>query len=135
MSLRFWDLESGKEARHLDVDATHVAINGDATRLYTSHSDAHVKFWDLTAKKPEPQTPYRYNTRQIDCLALSPDGKRLVSGDSEQRIVLWDAEKSEKIREWKQPSPFNQLLFAPDSRHLAIANTNGTIYILRLPDP
>jgi hypothetical protein len=56
----------------------------------------------------------------------------LVSGDVNRGIVVWDPESGKKVREWQQPATFNQLVFAADSRHLAIANTDGAIYIVRL---
>ena len=37
-----------------------------------------------------------------------------------------------KWKEWHFPGPVHGVTFAPDSRHLAVANGNGTIYLLRL---
>jgi WD40 repeat protein/serine/threonine protein kinase len=40
-----------------------------------------------------------------------------------------------KLHEWQMPGPVYDVKFAPDGRHLATANANGTVYILRLPPP
>jgi ribonuclease J len=37
-----------------------------------------------------------------------------------------------KLREWKLPGGVWRAAFAPDGRHLATVNRNGTLYILRL---
>ena len=47
-------------------------------------------------------------------------------------VVVLDMPAGKKEKEWQFPGPVHGLAFAPDSRHLAVANGNGTIYILRL---
>jgi hypothetical protein len=39
------------------------------------------------------------------------------------------------VGEWRLPGPVYDLAFASDGRHIATANGNGTVYILRLPAP
>jgi len=48
-------------------------------------------------------------------------------------ITLWDAVTGRKLREWQFPGQVYASI-TPDGRHLATANANGTVYILRLPD-
>src|SRR5262249_10208029 len=107
----------------------------DGKRLFTGHLDWTVKRWDLAGKELQPFTFDRLNTGPVHCLALSPDGRFLLSGDSDRRIVLWDPDSGKKVREWPQRASFRQLVFAPDGRHLARPNDDGTIYILRLAPP
>ena len=137
-AVRLWDPATAAELRAIGTPgASLVQFSPDGNRMFTAHDEASVKRWDLTGKEPRSQTFDRLNTSTVHSLALSPDGTRLVSGDPDRRIVLWTAtsETGKPSREWFQRSTFNQLLFAPDSRHLAIANTDGTIYILRLAPP
>ncbi len=49
-------------------------------------------------------------------------------------MILWDTATGKKWCEWKARSKVNSLAFAPDGRHLATANDNGTVYVLRLAD-
>ncbi len=37
--------------------------------------------------------------------------------------------------EWELPGPVQALALARDGRHVATANSNGTVYVLRLPAP
>ena len=52
--------------------------------------------------------------------------------DRDGGVILWDGQSGERLRAWRLPGAVNAVAWAPDSRHLALANGNGTIYILRL---
>jgi WD40 repeat protein len=58
----------------------------------------------------------------------------LASAGHDGRIILWDVAKQAKVREWQMPGPVLAVGFAPDGRHLAAANGNGTVYVLRLKE-
>jgi WD40 repeat protein/serine/threonine protein kinase len=62
---------------------------------------------------------------------FSPDASRLVTM-SGQTVTLWDAADGRKIAGWSLPHAAS-LALAPDGRHLAVGNTNGTVWVLRLP--
>lgn len=64
-----------------------------------------------------------------------PDGKQLASTCG-RRVVLWDAAgHNQMITEWEHSVAVNDLAFADDSRHLAVAHADGTIYVYRLRAP
>jgi WD40 repeat protein len=71
----------------------------------------------------------------VVAVAFSPAGKTVASADRHGRIVLWDVAAGDKLREWQLPGQVWDIAFAPDGRHLAAANGNGTVYILRLAKP
>jgi WD40 repeat protein/tRNA A-37 threonylcarbamoyl transferase component Bud32 len=58
----------------------------------------------------------------VGAVVYSPDGKLLASGD-QGGFKLWDAETLEEVR--TVTTPAQQLAFAPDSRTLVAAWTNG----------
>jgi WD40 repeat protein len=59
-------------------------------------------------------------------------GGTLATAGWEGRIILWDAATGQKRRDWQLPGIVGAIAFAPDGRHLAAVNANGTVYILRL---
>ena len=59
--------------------------------------------------------------------------RALASAGCDGRIILWDVAAGARRHEWQLPGWVKGVAFAPDGRHLAAANGNGTVYILRLP--
>jgi WD40 repeat protein/serine/threonine protein kinase len=141
-TVRLWEAETGKELEKVPWGATRVVFTDDGSRAYTGHPDGTVQSWDRT------ETPYksfafqRWHEGAVHALALSPDSTLLASAAADGRVVLWDLKKSQKIgvwppfeqkdRAWPQPDAIGALAFAPDGRHLALGNNNGTIYLIRL---
>jgi WD40 repeat protein len=71
----------------------------------------------------------------VTWLEFAPDGKALVSSDYQGEMILWDVTAGDKRLAWQLPGTIQSAAFAPDGRHLATANVNGTVYVLRLPKP
>ena len=46
-----------------------------------------------------------------------------------------DASSGKRLNRWQWPGmSTTALAFAPDGRHLAVGNRNGTVYVLRLSE-
>lgn len=103
--VRLWDHGSGKLVRtlggHLDrVNA--IAFSPDGQRLASASSDGTVRVWDpangalLKILKPGlgDRIVNLANEVEADFYAVRflPDGKRLVAGGSDKRILIWDWE-------------------------------------------
>jgi WD40 repeat protein len=136
-----WGVASKKLLRELPLaGALCVVFSPDRKQAFTGHGDGHVRQWDLSdAKAKGPlHTWLRWHQSPVLHITLSADGKRLVSGSADNRIIEWNVASRKKVWEWPPSGgsnpPFNALLLAPDGRHLAVANENTTIYILRLAD-
>lgn len=69
---------------------------------------------------PNPQLAVQVgHTGQILCVAFSPDGKFVASGDSLGLIILWDVAAGSEIREFVgHTGPVNALAFTSDGRYL-----------------
>jgi WD40 repeat protein len=135
-TVRLWDLAEGHELHRLGGHAGHVltvAFSPDGRSAASGDADGFVRLWDLTETKPRMRALPRWHTGRVYSVAFSPDGKSLVSSGQDGRIILWDAAAGTKWREWQFPGFVPGVAFASDARHLATANGNGTIYILRLP--
>jgi WD40 repeat protein len=66
--------------------------------------------------------------------ALSPDGKRVVTGGWDGAARLWDAATGRELLALRQELGVAALAFSPDGRRLLIAGTDGTITVLPAAD-
>jgi serine/threonine protein kinase/WD40 repeat protein len=67
------------------------------------------------------------DSRQLSCLAVSPDGKTLAAGDIDGRVYLWDVESASERRRLERASGVQDLAFSPDSKSLAA--TGGGVLV------
>jgi WD40 repeat protein/serine/threonine protein kinase len=142
-TLRLWDL-SGKTAKERDKVQGHgrdgktlvwsVAFAPDGQTLASGGNDQLVQLWRLANGKfpPAPATCKGHRDK-VRAVTFTPDGRLLASSDESGLVILWDAATQAKRHEWQLPGLVLALAFAHDRRHLATANGNGTVYILRLP--
>ena len=57
--------------------------------------------------------------------------RKLAVCDARGQIALFDT-AGKRIRDWQMPGVVNDVSFAPDSRHLAVANFNSTVVVIRI---
>jgi serine/threonine-protein kinase len=143
--LRLWDRLDGDNPSFKVVRAQGTALTV-APGLETAilgEADGHLThLTDLGAGKPPPPPLQWWQKGTISALALAPDRQTFVAGsygdvrNQGPRVGLWDMTKVSIDRAppmWELRGPPTALTFAPDGRHAAMANPDGTIYILRLP--
>jgi WD40 repeat protein len=176
-AIRIWDAETGQPAGKLagHTAAVHcLALSPDGKRLLSGagdlqHRDCTVRLWDTASGKE--LKPFDGHKAPVTCVAFAPDGKHAVSV-SHQQTILWDltapsAKKAGRdlktgggvvtfvderhfvhvgwanrllvcdldgkiIKEGSLPHAVNGLALSKDGKYLATANSNGTVYILRL---
>ncbi len=135
-----WDV--GDPPRYRGLTDRHpntvhaVVFSPDGSRLVSSGAD---KVFLSRLPASDTEMIHRDDTLEghqgeVRALAISPDGRRLASASTEGLVRVWDLETSTRkpLRNWLLDGPVYRLAFAPDSRHLAIGNGNGTVYIVRL---
>ncbi len=75
-------------------------------------------------------------------LGVSPDGRRILTGTDPRipatnpPIILWDVDTSKEVCRLRGPeSGVFSLAFSPDGRSAVVTGADGTVRLLRLPDP
>lgn len=118
---------------------SEIAINQDGSRI-AANIDLLVHVWETTK-------PYRKlftldgHFATITHLEYSPDGRRIVTGADDGRVILWNAETGEKIKIISHKNEikcvaFNQkrpliLSVGNDVAKISDANTGVLIYEIR----
>jgi WD40 repeat protein/serine/threonine protein kinase len=138
-TLRFWNAASGAALRTIPTGGSvtqSAAISPDGKMLASSgyFNDHDIKLWD-TATGNLIRT-LKGHTGDMRFRVFSPDGKTLASSAADGTVRLWDPETGavKKVINVGNGQGAFTLAFAADGRHLATANANGTVYILRVAD-
>ena len=63
--------------------------------MVTGSDDKTVRLWDVS--KGTEIANLQGHTQPVNCVAISPDGKTLVSASEDQTIRLWDVATHEEI--------------------------------------
>jgi serine/threonine protein kinase/WD40 repeat protein len=135
--LTLWDVDAPDPRLAVDVvgfgeDVWSVAFAPDGT-LWAS-DDQGVRRWDLAAK-PKPAAVARLNPgpRAIaNVLVVSPDGKRVYTGDREGWVREWDAEKGTPGRTWRVGNWVQDLAISPDGTRIAATGPDGFAHVIDL---
>jgi WD40 repeat protein len=99
-----------------------------------------IRFWRIRGRLGEARPSLNEDGESIVQLVVSPNGRRIAALGG-NRITIWDIPTNRKLIEWQLPLfQYNfafrsaPVQFAPDGRHLATANSNGTVYVFRIPE-
>ena len=131
-----WDVETGNEILRFDSSTNFFAgkaafAPGNHSLMVTTNG-ATVKLWDLDAAKelhsffahtewrPRILYPEGDMNSVVETLAVSPDGKRVLTGDGEGTIQLWNMETGSQLQRFKihTKDPIMSMAFSPDGRRM-----------------
>jgi WD40 repeat protein len=104
-----------------------VAFSPDGKRLATAGSDDAVRLWDVATGKRELPGPG--HAEPVQCVAFTPDGKGLISGDG-LTVRLWDPARAVQLRQWETgPDKAEPLAVAPDGKTFAFCDARRAIRV------
>jgi serine/threonine protein kinase/WD40 repeat protein len=110
---------------------SRVALFGET--LVTAQDYGHIALWS-TAPLAFRKALERLDG-DIQVIRFSRNGKRFAAPTLRGNLAVWDAATGTLQHRWSLPGPIHDTAFSPDGTHLATANANGTVYILRLGQP
>jgi WD40 repeat protein len=141
--IRVWDVETGKEIKtlegHMDGVST-VAITPDGKKIVSARDDI-IRVWDLESGNEitEVQVPtpiYDNLPAFIDpppasaVVAITPDGKKIVSGSADKRIRVWDVETGKEIKTLEgHMDGVSTVAITPDGKKIVSGSWDFTIRV------
>jgi WD40 repeat protein len=108
------------------------SFSRDGRRLFAGPNRWHV--WDVKSGKLLARI-VAGEEAYSDAAAISADGQRVVIGDREGEVSLWDVDSGRKLTAWQgYGDTVRTLVFSPDEKLLAVAGDDSSTCLLRL-DP
>lgn len=95
--------------------ATAMILAASATFCFTQKTNAAERF-----EKPEIFVQLGHS---VSSLAITPDGKHVISGGADHALKLWDLDSGREIRTFVgHKAPINGFALSPDGRHIISAS-------------
>lgn len=129
------DVSSGINLQKFKGEATDIT-SADATQkkgtVIFGRSDGKAELWDMNNGLLLKM--FSGHPDKIHCVAISPDGKRALTGSSEKPYIFWETETGEIISSSeKENSPPDFAQFNPNGSFLWSINIAGVFFGLE-PD-
>lgn len=94
-----------------------------------------VRVWKVGEKAES--VVFREHLGRVTAVAVSPDGKRVLSADSAGRMRLWEGDTGKELPRFDDEpadrSVINSVAFSPDGTEAVSGHTDGTVRVWRLP--
>jgi WD40 repeat protein len=129
---RLWDAGTGKELQRFAHEAnvtTAKVITArmlpDGQRVVTATEKGAVRLWDVKTGKVLRTIKPEGGGERLVALSLAKDGKSIFIAETTGRVIQWDLETAQQIKEWADPGErVGCIAMSPDGQ--AIVFINGT---------
>jgi WD40 repeat protein len=131
-----WDAATGKRKRVFvgapGRNAFVAGVSADGKVLATVNSQMlgsdGVRLWDVAIGRE--LHPVEGHQGAVSCLAMSPDGKRLISGGADRALCVWDVSAAKQTFCYDEhSSPITSVVFSPDGRTAASGDAEGVVHV------
>jgi serine/threonine protein kinase len=148
-AVRLWAMPTGKRMRafmNLPGTVTAMGMSRDSRLLVCGSSDNTIRLWDMTtgrllwSQKPrlQPAPGHRANPalpvkpQGMTAVAISPDGKTVISGGSGGELQLWDVATGDLLKTVKGDAAITAVAYGARSQQVISAGADQQISVWNL---
>ncbi len=135
-SARVYDIETGRLVCSLDEHNNAVYIvefSPDGSYLYTCRDGAAHKWEISTGKELKKYSPGPVSG-WITALALSRDGRRLLTGGDDRYVRYWDVATGKELRRFEgHTDRISAVAISPNGRYAISGGMDRTLRLWKLP--
>ena len=130
--VKFFDVASGTMQGSLDLPAgVHAAAYSPDGKKLAVDGSGFIRIYSLASREEtQAMTTGSGESFHPAVLQFSRDGARIACLMERGKVLCWDLPSGTPILQWQGSA--TDITFAPDSRHLATAQSNGRAYLFRL---
>lgn len=139
--VRLWDTNTGQEissfkGHHNWIRSVVYSPNGKYVfsasggiqiEGKSKPGDDHtIRMWSVLTGQEVKR--FEGHTQPIISIAISADGKYVVSGSADRTVRIWSVETGEVLYRWDgEDNSLNAVTFSPDDQHVFMASSKGTV--------
>ena len=144
---KLWNTESGKRVMTFngrrkigprDQRINAVAFSADGEFILTGSNDCTARLWSrkkgflshITSSTKKEIHTFRGHKRPIRAVAISPDGKFILTGSEDETAKLWNLESGEEIQTFiGNESSVESVGFSPDGKFILTGSRDKGIKV------
>jgi len=134
-AVKLWDVASGKLLKTIknnNYSVDSLAFSPDGT-LLAAKGYFEMVLWDVAKGEALRTLEGEPDPLIFNCMAISPDGTRLASGDFEHSTRLWDVATGTLLKSFEgHAEGVRAVAFSPDGNMLASASGDKTVKLWNL---
>lgn len=132
-TVRVYDMTTGNTLKSFECinNVTYVAFTPDSKYVLSS-GDNVIHMWDIATGKEHRR--FEGHNGPVPGMALSPDGRRLLTGGDDKTIRLWDVASGKELQKFSgHGDTVNCVAFSSDGRRAISGSFDRTVRVWGLP--
>lgn len=126
-AVRLWMVARSlvSDLKESGAGVTAMAVSADGKVIYAASGGGAVREWNVSLRSP--RGTLRFEDRQINAIAISPDGDFMALAEEDESLFLWNIRESKVV--WNKKLDNSALQIAFSSNGTSLFSSGGDNWI------